>query len=480
LSNPDTDAAPAYRELSPWRLWRAGSRRQKACLFGGWLALLVLCIALGVGMVIWRWSGIPLDFGGVTIYLTVYPPLLICLLLTLTLGWWWGAIPAYCATLSLALYAGMPLPWALLFAFSNPLGFAIMVIGYQAIAMRRDLRGVNALLFYVQLAFVGSVFGSSGALIWSYTNHFEAAALLPIWQGWWLGAFLQSVFIAGPALTVLWPGVERWMAAHPQLMRKTVTASRQSVLGLVASVTLGVLIYGFVTIQLAERQAELTSLSHAISVLRQTMWIFYWVFAAIVLFMAFFGYELFVHWQKSQDQLLAELHRANRELETLATTDGLTGLLNRRAADRRLSSEWQRARRAHHGSAMVLLDIDHFKEINDRHGHPAGDAALRQLAFLIRSVMREMDFAARYGGEEFLVVLPDTGEQGAHAFAERLREQVAATPVVHEDACFHMHISLGVAVALADEANYERWFCRADRALYRAKQGGRNRTEVTA
>jgi len=480
LPNPEVKAPPAYRELSPWRLWRAGSRGQRTCIFGGWLALLVLCMAMGVGMVVLRWSGIPVQFGGVTVYLTVYPPLLLCLLLTLTLGWWWGAIPAYCATLSLALYAGMPLPWALLFAFSNPLGLAIMVIGYQAIAMRRDLRGLNSFLFYVQLAFIGSVFGSSGALIWSYTNHYEAAALLPIWQGWWLGAFLQSVFIAGPAMTLLWPRVERWLAAHPELMRKTATASRQSVLGLLASVTLGVLIYGFVTIQLAEKQADMASLAQAISVLRQTMWIFYWVFGAIVLFIAFFGYELFVHWQKSQDRLLAELHRANADLQKLATTDALTGLLNRRAADRRLSSEWQRARRLHHGAAMVLLDIDHFKDINDRYGHPAGDAALRRLAQVIQSVMREMDFAARYGGEEFLVVLPETAEQGAHAFAERLREEVAAAPVVHEDACFHMRVSLGVAITHDDEASYERWFTRADRALYRAKQGGRNRTELAA
>jgi diguanylate cyclase len=324
------------------------------------------------------------------------------------------------------------------------------------------------------------VFGSSGALIWSYTNHYEPAALLPMWQGWWLGAFLQSVLIAGPAMALVWPWVDRWMAAHPQLMRDTFTSSRQSILGLLASVTLGVLIYGFVTIQLAERQIDLASLVHALGVLRQTMWIFYWVFAVIVVFMAFFGYELFVHWQQSQDRLLAELHRANDDLQKLATTDALTGLLNRRAADRRLSAEWQRARRLRHGAAMVLLDIDHFKEINDRYGHPAGDAALRQLACVIQSVMREMDFAARYGGEEFLIVLPETGELGAHAFAERLREEVAASPVQHEDARFHMHISLGVAVALDEEANYERWFTRADRALYRAKQGGRNRTELAA
>ncbi|WP_229262229.1 sensor domain-containing diguanylate cyclase [Duganella guangzhouensis] len=471
MSRTDAEVSPAYRELSPWRLWRDGSRGQKLCLFGGWLVLLVLCVALGVGMVIWRWSGIPLEFGGVTVYLTVYPTLLICLLLTLTLGWWWGALPAYCATLTLALYAGMPLAWALLFALSNPLGLAIMAIGYQAIAMRRDLRGISAMLFYVQLSFVACVFSSAGALIWSYTNHYERAALLPIWQGWWLGAFLQSVLLAGPAMALLWPRVERWLNAHPQLMRKMHTNSRQAVLGLLASVTLGVLVYGFVTIELADQQAHLTTLAHAMNVMRQTMWIFYWVFVAIVLFIAFFGYQLFAHWQQSQDRLLAEL-------EKLATTDGLTDLLNRRAADLRLKAEWQRTRRSRHSAAMVLLDIDHFKQINDSYGHPGGDAALRHLANVMRSVMREVDFAARYGGEEFLIVLPDTGEHGAYAFAERLRQQVAATPAQFGAQAIAMKISLGVAVVRDDDASYERWFSRADRALYCAKQGGRNRTSL--
>lgn len=463
MSKPDAEVQP-YRELSPLRLWRGGSRRQRACLFGGWLAALTLCVGLGVGMVVWRWSGIPFEFGGVAIYLTVYPPLWICLLLTLTLGWWWGAIPAYCATLALGLYSGMPLPWALLFGLANPLGFAVMVIGYQAISMRRDLRGLSALLFYVQQSFVASVFSSSGALIWSYTNDYDRTALLPVWQGWWLGAFLQSVLIVGPLMAMLWPRAERWLADHPQLMRDTPARSRVSLLGLLASITLGVVVYGYATFSLAEAQ-----LNH--DALRQTMWIFYWVFVAIVLFMAFFGYQLFTHWQKSQDVLLEALQK-------LATTDALTGLLNRREADRRLAAEWERTRRSGHSTAMLLLDIDHFKQINDRYGHPAGDAALRQLATVMRSVMRKVDFGARYGGEEFLIVLPESGQRGAHAFAERLRQEVEEAVVRHEQLSFQMRVSIGVAIVRQDEASYERWFARADQALYRAKQGGRNRTEL--
>jgi hypothetical protein len=91
----------------------------------------------------------------------------------------------------------------------------VMVIGYRATAMRRDLRGVADLLFYVQQSFVAAVFSSSGALIWSYTNGYDRTALLPVWQGWWLGGFVQSVVLVGPVMAALWPRIRRWQEAHP-------------------------------------------------------------------------------------------------------------------------------------------------------------------------------------------------------------------------------------------------------------------------
>ncbi|MYN02481.1 diguanylate cyclase [Pseudoduganella sp. DS3] len=472
--SPFAEAVRSYRELSPWQVWRHGSATERRAIFGGWLLLLLLCMALGVASVKWSWSGLPFDIGGVTAYVTLYPPLPVCLLLSLTLGWWWGAVPAYCSTLALALYAGMPLQWALLFAGANPLGFAMMVAGYRAIAVGRDLRSLTSILFFAQLSFIGSIFSSAGALIWSYTNHLAPGAHLPIWQGWWIGSFLQCLLIGGPATALLWPRVARWQEAREALMRKRRGGSRYSVLRMLAAVAAGVLIYGYVTIHLAENEAA------ALPVFRQTVWIFYWVFAAIIVAIAFFGYQLFAHWQASTDGLLSELRRMNSDLERLATTDALTGLLNRRAADRLLDAEWQRARRSGHVSSLVLLDIDHFKQVNDSYGHPGGDAALRALAACIRSVMREVDVAARYGGEEFLVVLPETGREGAFVFAERLRERVAASEICHDGQVFRCHISLGIAVSDKHEASYEQWVRRADQALYRAKQGGRNQAVMGA
>lgn len=432
------------------------------------------------------WSGMPMTFGGVEVYITVYPPLVICLLLSLCFGWWWGAIPAYVATLVLALYAGMPPHWASLFAFADPLYFAVMAIGYKAIPARRDLRSFSSFLFYVQLSFVASIYGSSGALIWSYTNHIDSTGMLAIWQGWWLGGLLQSVLVVAPLMAWLWPSVERWQTGRAALMSEFRGDSRRLVLRLLGAVSAGVLIYGYVTIQLAGGQTTraaadgLAALQQAVTVLQQTTWVFFWVFAAIFLFIAFLGYQLYNHWQQSADRLLGELHRANRSLEALANTDGLTGLLNRRAVDVHLESEWRRAKRSGQPASLVILDIDYFKEINDSHGHPAGDAVICHLAEMIRAVSREVDIAARFGGDEFLIVLPETDAQGARMLAERLREKVAAGTVVHESRTLRYSISLGVAEIDLEGGNPDHWLRRADQALMRAKQQGRNRIATFA
>jgi diguanylate cyclase (GGDEF)-like protein len=480
----NTRLSQPYQGLSLQKIWQLGSRRQRILISCFWLFSLAASIGLGLVTVLWNWSGVPFAFGGVTVYITVYPPLLICLLWTLCCGWWWGAVPAYLSTLALALYAGMPLSWALLFACADPLGFAIMSIGYQAISMRRDLRDFSALLFFIQLSFVASVYSSSGALVWCYTNRIDGTALLPIWQGWWLGAFLQSVLIIGPAMALLWPPLDRWRTANKVLLAPAINESRGAILCLLGSASIGVLVYGYATLQLAGGQVDLVSnadvgkIVQAAAVMRQTTWVFYWVFALIVLFMAFFGYQMFAHWQYSNDLLLAKLHRANDSLQQLAHTDSLTGLFNRRAAEDCARAEWHRAHRLGHCSTVVMLDIDHFKQINDCYGHAIGDEVIRKLAEAIRSCTRDIDIASRYGGEEFLIILPMADDNGAWVFAERLRECAAATTVPYAGGEINFSVSLGVAKFDPVDKSYEHWLERADKALYRAKHGGRNLTMI--
>ena len=179
-------------------------------------------------------------------------------------------------------------------------------------------------------------------------------------------------------------------------------------------------------------------------------------------------------------QALETTRADNRRLEALATTDPLTRVLNRRALLDRLTSEMDRARRFNSSLTLLLLDVDHFKQINDTAGHLAGDAVLRQLGALLEDAVRKVDVVARYGGEEFVVILPETVSEGGIIFAERLRERVAGQSFeVGGDRPFHLTVSIGVATFPSPRvATTEDFFARADEALYRAKSGGRNQVRT--
>lgn len=173
----------------------------------------------------------------------------------------------------------------------------------------------------------------------------------------------------------------------------------------------------------------------------------------------------------------------NRErLRLTSLTDPLTGLYNRRFLEDRMGQEMARTARYGQSLSCLFLDLDHFKGINDRHGHPAGDAVLRQVAARARDMLRASDIATRYGGEEFAVVLPQTGWQEAVRLAERIRTALADTPMILPDGgTLNLTCSVGVSEARppsqpADPDGLAReLLAQADAALYRAKQGGRNR-----
>lgn len=167
----------------------------------------------------------------------------------------------------------------------------------------------------------------------------------------------------------------------------------------------------------------------------------------------------------------AALETANRELERLSRHDSLTGLHNRLAATQALRAEFLRMKRSLQCYAVLMLDIDHFKRVNDTHGHEAGDMALKQVAAILDSSIRSTDFVARFGGEEFLVILPDTLE-GALTIAEKIRATVAAASI---PTVGHVTVSLGIAIADSADADEDVAVRAADAALYRAKHAGRNR-----
>ncbi|VVQ01376.1 hypothetical protein PS918_04197 [Pseudomonas fluorescens] len=169
-------------------------------------------------------------------------------------------------------------------------------------------------------------------------------------------------------------------------------------------------------------------------------------------------------------------YSAEQELAQLAATDALTGVANRRTLDQTLRHEWFRAQRSGKPMSVLMIDADHFKAFNDRHGHLAGDAALRALAGVIRAnVHRPTDLVARYGGEEFSVILAETDNEGARQIAERIRAQVEQLPVMAGDEQ-PMTVSIGISTwTTASDISLEQLLFSADKALYQAKEGGRNR-----
>lgn len=168
-------------------------------------------------------------------------------------------------------------------------------------------------------------------------------------------------------------------------------------------------------------------------------------------------------------------------LRQLATRDQLTGLLNRREFDRIMAEEAERSRRFGHPLALVMVDIDHFKAVNDTHGHLAGDAVLREVAKTLTAQLRTVDRVARIGGEEFALVLVQTGRSAATEVAQRVVKAVAASPVMIESGVsLKLTVSAGLAVLPEDVSWQELLIGAADRSLYAAKRGGRNRVMTHA
>ena len=175
----------------------------------------------------------------------------------------------------------------------------------------------------------------------------------------------------------------------------------------------------------------------------------------------------------SEDKLQDQTQQLESHIEA-ARTDPLTGLPNRRAFDDEINRRMAHWRRKQVPLCLLMLDIDHFKRLNDRHGHAAGDQALRAMADVLIRTLREMDMVSRIGGEEFAAVLPDTDLSGAKLVAERLRSTISSERILFEQTELYLTVSVGVA-AVGEGEDAASLLKRADEAMYAAKHAGRNR-----
>jgi diguanylate cyclase (GGDEF)-like protein len=181
--------------------------------------------------------------------------------------------------------------------------------------------------------------------------------------------------------------------------------------------------------------------------------------------------------QRQQDSL-CQLTDAHRQLEDLALQDSLTSVKNRRALMEALALEFQRSRRYRRPLALLFLDVDHFKEINDQHGHAFGDQVLRHVVQVARGLIRPPDIIGRYGGEEFVIGLVECDQAGAVQIAERIRLNIAQDQFAWERHVTAVTVSIGVVMLSPDIDQVETFITRADQAMYHAKGRGRNRVEL--
>jgi len=279
-----------------------------------WFISLIACVGLGLASVIYSWSGLPLNVGGVDVYITVYPPLVICLFWVIWAGFWWGFVPAYVATFILALYSGVPVGWSSLFAFADPLGLAVFGMVYSAIPISSNLRSLNSIVLFVLLSFVSSIIGSSGAFIWVYSNSLGITDMYSIWQGWWLGAFLQNMFLVAPILFLFGRRVEaikRGQGVH------STEASQPMVMVAGAVVVASVLLYLYLAIEMSSQ--KLFSLlpetsPQAADLLSASTHTIYGVMTTLIVFFIFFGYRLAMHWSSELKRSALALASVNTSL----------------------------------------------------------------------------------------------------------------------------------------------------------------------
>jgi len=435
-----------------------------------WLAASALAVGFALLEAHFDWSGIPVQVGGATVSVTLYPPLYVTLLLALWLGPAWGSVPAYAATLTSALYAGLPLHVAVLFAFATPIELIILWGSMVVLNIHPDLERRGDLLRFFAVAAIAAVASSLAGLIWIDAKDLDLLTGNRIWQGWVVGDLLQMGLLVPPALRAFGPRVRGWVDRQfPTPPRHTFSYTRSVGLLVVVVLLMTALVFqgvGMITDSLRiPADARTPSGDLLLPRLREILW-----FLALLVLVAMVTTTAFA----------SALARHGERERAVGRRDALTGALNRRAFYPLFEKELDRSHRLGLGLSLIFFDVDRFKQINDTYGHELGDEVLRQLARRVQSVVREHDLLFRWGGEEFVVLLPHTSPDDAPALAERVREAVAAEPLVREYVAepIAVTLSLGTAGTLQRDAVPDALVARADQACYLAKQRGRNRVET--
>lgn len=290
--------------------------RQPALLLGLWLVSLLASVGLGLACVAQNWSGLPMRLGGAEVYLTLYPPLIINTLWLFWFGFWWAAIPTYLATLVLALFAGMPIGWALAFACSDLIGFMVQLMVFRASQVPYHLRSVQSLLLFILAAFLAAVFSSIGAFIWVYANHLPSSQFFAIWQGWWLGALLQNLLLVAPLLWLGTGWVMRWRGACFPCPARPAPERRQVLISL-ATMAVGVYLFLYFSYALSRSAIIPTTppidpvWSYALQQMSESVLVVYCALGLLLLALTVIAYQFFSYWTSHLELAAEEARQAN-------------------------------------------------------------------------------------------------------------------------------------------------------------------------
>ena len=442
-----------------------GMRRVAA----GWIVAGLLCITLAVVEAQANWSAMPVSVGPLALWITVYPPLLVTLLLAVWLGPMWGVVPAWLATFCSGLVSGMPVHLAAMFAVATPVELLIVWGSMVVLDISPDLRQRRDVGRYLGAAALGALASSLAVMIWVDTQRLDLLEGGRIWEGWVLGDLLQLVVVAPLVLRFAGPSIRLWLDQQFPVPPRAGMRYTSSV-ALTATVVTAMSLLVFQGADLVlDSLAATPSLQNAdgdalmARVRGVAGFLGLLVVLAVVTTVVFAG-------------VLAR--RGERERH-VALRDPLTGAFNRRAFYPLFQKESDRSRRLGAGLALIFFDIDHFKRLNDAHGHEAGDRVLEQLARRVQHTLREHDLLFRWGGEEFVVLLPHSTEADARIVAERIRQAVSDEPLVRSDVRqpLRVTLSLGLAAATSVPADANTLLAQADAATYLAKYNGRDRVE---
>jgi diguanylate cyclase (GGDEF)-like protein len=471
---PAFTTSPTHAEGSPGPVWwplgelrLVGGNARLLQVVGLWVTAIVASVAMGVLNVTQQWNGLPFSIAGIEFAVTLYPPLILSVLIALWVGPAWGAIPIYAANVASGLTSGLGLSMSLVFATGGVIETLMFWGSLVVLRVNPEIRRLGDAAWFIATAVVAAVTGSLAAILWNSTHHLPPVEAQRVWRGWVVGDFLQLAFLALPILHFFGPSAKRWLdrrfVSPPE---REFTYTHGVVLIVIAFGLLGLVVFlgvhqalGSIELSIDTRTVDGELL---IPRLRE-----------IVLTMALLSTALIV----ATGMFSTALARMGERQRHEARRDTLTGCLNRRVFDEHLANELERSRRLGMGLGVLFFDIDHFKRVNDTLGHAAGDRVLVETVRRVERALRTTDFLFRWGGEEFVVLMPHTPASEVEPVAERVRAAVESSPFesLGSVAPSPVTISVGAAAGDANTHDASTLLHAADRRCMEAKRLGRNR-----